>query len=175
MPALSTRTFIPKPDDPDIIEAVASAVIRGEPISTAAYLAGLGEQTVRDWLHRGEALLASAPPEIDPAELGSHAVFTWAVKCAEAQFVRENLEYVRRDREVPGKGWLPAMTLLERRRPQDFGRRDRLDVTQQSVSITISLPIEAAQSLLAHLAPLTALPPPQLSGPSPIGASRTLP
>ena len=82
------------------------------------------------------------------------------IKEAEAAMVEAKLSIVERDMAVPGKGWLPAMTLLERRRPQDFGRRDRLEVSQQSVSISISLPAEAAQYLLGLAPQPPTLPPP---------------
>ena len=52
---------------------------------------------------------------------------------------------------VGEKGWLPAMTLLERRRPQDFGRGPRGDQVTTHQTLVLVLPPDAAQALAAYL------------------------
>ena len=151
MPALLIRPRIPKPDDPELIEAFCSAIADGQPTDTAATAAGISHRTADDWIKQGNEALAAEPTE-PGAELGeqsSHALFALAVKQAEHHFVSENLGYVRKARQGD-KGWLPAMTLLERRRPDAFGRFQRVEVasTSVTVSITAQLPPGAAEALL---------------------------
>jgi len=155
VPKLLYRTTIPKPDDPDIIARVAQATELGHPLDTAGQLAGLGHSVAGYWYRQGTAQLDQAdalpPPDAPPeayAELGSHAAFAAAVKLAEARMVEQQLQHVARDAALPGKGWTAAMTLLERRRPQDFARRTNVAVEQQTtVTYVIDLSPEAAAAL----------------------------
>lgn len=141
MPALSLRPRMPRPDDPDILQRIVAATLKGHPIQTAGRIAGLGHTTAWDWLRQGEALL-TANPDKEPGELGSHAVFADAVKRAEAEFVDANLDYVLGARAPDAKGWLPAMTLLERRRPQDFGRTARDTGPQVNVTVNVQAQLD---------------------------------
>src|SRR3990167_6530865 len=145
MPALLHRVTLPRPDNPAIVDAYVAAIAAGHPLATASTA----------WMHQGEAMLAEYP---DPPaeELGSHAVFAVAVKQAEAAFVERNLQHVNGACAPDAKGWLPAMTLLERRRPQDFGRRDRAEVAV-TVTHRLELP-EAALASVLRLALQHALP-----------------
>ena len=152
MPALATRSRLPRPDDPDIIQRVASAVERGHPIETAGKLAGLGLTVAWDWLKRGTEDIEAAPPGTPVEELGSHAKFASAVKDAEARFVDAKLGIVNRCAEDgSSKAWLPAMTLLERRRPRDFGRNDRMEIDQRSLLINVTVTDAVSGPTLAKL------------------------
>ena len=113
---------------------------------TAAQCAGIHVVTSEGWRRLGNQALEENP-ETGPQELGSHAVFTWAVKAAEAELVEAQLANVHRDANNKG-GWAAAMTLLERRRPQDFGRSDKRYVEQVSVSVNVSLPAGPGMELL---------------------------
>ena len=126
MPTLKTRTSMPKPNDPNILKGIAEATTLGHPIQTAGRLIGLGHTTAWDWLRKGTALL-EASPDSTPEELGSFAVFAVTVKDAEAKMVDKQLQYIQRDASQKG-GWTAAMTLLERRRPKDFGRNQQITV-----------------------------------------------
>lgn len=147
MPKLAFRTKMPRPNDPELLKAYCQAIAQGHPAATAATIAGIGEATAREWMLIGEqALAASEDGELRAEELGSHAAFTRAVKQAQADFVSQNLAVVNASRSE-AKGWLPAMTLLERRRPRDFGRQQYLEVEQRSLSISVSLPPGALPAL----------------------------
>lgn len=127
MPALTYRTTMPRPDDPEILKRIAEATKLGHPIATAATMAGLGEATGTQWLARGVADLEADP---EAAELSPHARFALAVKAAEAEMVDAKLSVINKaTQEAPSKAWVPAMTLLQRRRPQDFSERRELHVT----------------------------------------------
>jgi len=174
MPHLAVRTSLPKPDDPDILRRIAEATRKGHSIETAGNLAGLGKTVAWDWLRQGSALLDAAPPGIPAEELGSHAVFAKAVRDAEAEMVDAKLDVIHEDmHRGNGKGWLPAMTLLERRRPQDFGRFQRIEVEQRTVtlSLTAQYPPEVlaflAQRMLSEATGGGSTPLPQLPDPAP--------
>ena len=81
--------------------------------------------------------------------------------------VDEKLDVVHEDmHRGNGKGWLPAMTLLERRRPRDFGRFNRVEVEHRSLSISVVIEGPAAEAIARlaaqELAPLA--PPPDVPG-----------
>ena len=70
MPKLKMRPFLPRPDDPDILERIRDAITKGHPLRTAATLAGLHEDTAYGWKSRGKADLDAWD---GGSELSSHA------------------------------------------------------------------------------------------------------
>ncbi len=147
MPKLAYRTTMPRPDDPDIIRRFADATRKGHPVATAETLAGLGGRVAGDWLRIGNEQLDAGD------EQGSHAAFASAHKSAVADFAERNLGVINDATSQP-KGWLPAMTLLERRMPRDFGRNERLEIETKSLSVSVSyesLPPAQRAALLALL------------------------
>ncbi len=167
MPKLALRTTLPRPTDPDIIERFATATRRGHPTATAATLAGIEQSTATRWL----ALGAEEREARTDGELGSHVAFFMEHKRALAAMVDDRLGVIEDAAHAKG-GWVPAMTLLERRMPRDFGRNERLEIEQRVVNVNISASLGPGQraALLAQLqeqatddnsAPDTlALPPP---------------
>ncbi|KKL14947.1 hypothetical protein LCGC14_2510530 [marine sediment metagenome] len=148
MPALAFRTTIPKPDDPRILNRMAEAIRKGHPIATAGTLAGIGETTAKDWYAAGEqALVQAETTGEDPGALGSHALFASVVKQAEAELVDAKLGVIDEATRAKG-GWVAAMTLLERRRPRDFGKQQYLEVEQRNYNIHLTLPDGALPALL---------------------------
>lgn len=149
MPALAHRVTMPRPGDPHIIVRFTEAVRSGLPLSTCATMAGIGEQTARDWMKEGLEALDEAP-DTPLAELSSHARFAWAVKEADAAMVADNVGVIEAGKAGP-KGWLAAFTHLERLKPHEWGRFQRVEVEQRTltVSITAQLPPGAAEALLA--------------------------
>lgn len=147
MPALLYRTTMPKADDPDIVATISQAMSTGHPLSTAAALAGIHEDTLYHWLDAGKAEIAQTEGAWTPwAELGSRAQLVIHVKEALAGLVSEALEHVR----AGGKDWVAWMTLVERRMPQDFGRNQHIEIEQHTtVSITNQLPEGALEALHA--------------------------
>lgn len=152
MPALKKRTRIPRPDDPELIQAICTSIQLGHPLDTAGRIAGLGHDVAPRWYRWGIAQLEAAPDDFQgsPGELGSHAAFAAKVKEAEAFMVDQQLHHVARDAAKPG-GWTAAMTLLERRRPQDFGRNQRVEVDQR-VTVSLELSEQAMPALLRRAA-----------------------
>lgn len=150
MPALKYRTTLPRPDDPDIYEPICDALAHGQAQTTAAANAGIHEDTLYHWRYQGQEELAALEGQWRPwGELGSHAQLVIRLKEAEAQFVGTALQNWW-DAE---QNWAKWPTMLERRRPGEFGRQQRVEVRSQSVSITIDvaqLPERVQRELLSR-------------------------
>ncbi len=154
MPKLAHRVTMPRPNDPDIIRRFADATRKGHPVATAATLAGLEQSTASRWLTQGrdEAELRS------DGELGSHVAFFMEHERAVAAFAERNLDVVNEAAAQGAKGWLPAMTLLERRMPRDFGRNERLEIDTRTVAVSVTLealPEGQREALIAALSRTT--------------------
>lgn len=120
--------------DVDLTQRILDAVLEGNYLETAAQAAGIGKTTLYRWLRRGddaEALVAEhldedqagadAYEHLDPAEW-PYLDFRHALKSAEAFAETELL----RRTITGGRGWQAYMTVLERRHPERWGRRDRV-------------------------------------------------
>ena len=165
--------FLPKPDDPDIVKRVTDATLLGHPIQTAGRMAGLGHTTAWEWLRKGTALLVEHP-EVDPAELGSHAVFADAVEKARAEMVDKQLRRIDMAAKEP-KNWPAAMTLLERRLPDDFGRNQRIEFNRTE-TVTHRLELGTAEAaILVRIAELEAENAPLLTEGGGPGADAAIP
>ena len=143
MPALAYRTKLPRPDDPDILDTIREEVAKGTPLRHAAVLAGIHENTAYRWGTWGREALENAQDGQSLEELGSHAVFVWNLKEAQAEFVSEALDNWRGSEAKEFAIWA---TLLERREPGDFGRSDKRQVEQRTVSISVTAQLSGDQA-----------------------------
>ena len=107
-------------------KALVAAIERGHYYITACQLVGISYTAFREWQHKGEA--GAAP----------YADFVKALKAAEAKAEDRMLKIVLDAPTIDGKNWQAAMTFLERRHPDRWGRRDRLDA-EHSGAITIKI------------------------------------
>lgn len=94
----------PKYQDPEVMYTLLKHIEEGLPVQDACRLAGISPTIFYEW--------RAAIPAI--AE---------AIKAAESKLKATMLAHVRR---AAPANWAAAMTLLERRFPEDFGRRDRV-------------------------------------------------
>ena len=156
MPRL-VATTIPKPDDLAILQGVKEAITAGLPVHDAAQVARIGEQTFRDWYRLGSEQLATTDSctEQLAKELGPRALFAWTVKEAQLAMVQQNIKHIQRDASQKG-GWTAAMTLLERRRPKDFGRNQQITV-ESTVTYVHELGPGAEAAILARRQELDSL------------------
>lgn len=106
------RTGRPTKLTPEMADRILGYVRMGVPNKAAAEAAGIGRTTFYAWKAKGEA-----------AASGHYRDFTDALKQAEAESVVALVAAVR-----AAPQWQAAMTLLERRWPAEFGRRDRIEV-----------------------------------------------
>ena len=99
---------------PEITEAIISAIRAGAYIETAAAFAGICKDTFYRWLKEGAR-----------GECKKKAQFSDAVKMALAESELRDLAVVNR---AASTSWQAAAWKLERKFPDRWGRRDRLDV-----------------------------------------------
>jgi hypothetical protein len=100
---------------PEIQEKIVSAIRAGNFASVAATYAGVGERAFFRWMEKGEA-----------ASSGKYRQFWQAVRSAESEAEVRAVATIQR--HVPDR-WQAAMTYLERKFPNRWGRRSRMDVT----------------------------------------------
>ena len=80
--------------------------------------------------------------------------FAEAVKQAEAELVDSMLTHIQDAAESDHKHWPAAMTLLERRFPNDFGRNQRIEI-EHNVNVTHRLELGSAEAaILARIVEL---------------------
>jgi hypothetical protein len=133
---------------PAIQRAIAKAVAAGVPVSRAAILANVHPETVLEWMRRGEgrddrpstplyANFASAiarakaldeerrVARINQAGQGGAVLYQKTVEMVDAQgkVTRRVIE----ERKAP-PDWAADAWHLERSRPDDWGRKDRIDL-----------------------------------------------
>ncbi len=99
---------------PEVRERVVSAIRAGNYARVAAGYAGIGERTFYQWLQRGRE-----------EGTGIYAQFLHAVKGAERE---SEVRAVAMVQKAMADNWQAAMTYLERKHPDRWGRRDRLRV-----------------------------------------------
>lgn len=109
---------------PDVLTKLFNAIADGNYVTTATRLAGISQDTYQRWLRRAEAEPESA-----------YALFATAVKeaecAAEAAIVADVRKAARKE-----QFWAAGMTLLERKYPDKWGRRNE-DQTAPRVVVQI--------------------------------------
>jgi transposase-like protein len=105
---------------PELQEKIVRVIRAGNYAYIAAEYAGIGQSTFYRWLEQGEAQTT-----------GPYRDFREAVKAAERE---AEIRAVATVQQHMGKSWQAAMTYLERKFPQRWGRR--LDVTTDGNPIT---------------------------------------
>lgn len=110
---------------PEMCERMRSSLLSGAPIHISAAYVGISRETLYQWLHRGRAILAT--PGLganDPEE----ALFAWFADSVDggvaAWEVGNNALIAQAAREGV---WQAAAWQLERRKPEEYGRRVRVD------------------------------------------------
>jgi hypothetical protein len=110
------------------VQQFLEAVGEGNYIETAAKLAGLSKQSVYDWLRRGHAG--------EPA----YKAFADAVEKAEARAEAAMVANVRKASHLP-QFWAAGMTVLERRHPERWSKRQD-DTNTPKVVVQIGGPAD---------------------------------
>jgi hypothetical protein len=98
-------------------ESIIAAVKVGVPLRAAAQQAGIGERTLRDWTAVGREAQGVKDATERQVEL---AEFAADIEKAQGSAIAFNVGIVRR---AASKQWQAAAWWLERRYPDDFGRR----------------------------------------------------
>lgn len=98
---------------PEVSKQITDVIAAGNYIETAAAYAGIHKDTLYDWLKRGRA-----------AKTGIYSDFVEAVEQALAQAEVRDLAIIGK---AANEVWQAAAWRLERRMPQKYGRRARVD------------------------------------------------
>jgi len=98
---------------PERFETIVRAIREGNTYRAAAGLAGVTESTLYNWLERGRK-----------ARSGKYLEFLEAVKKAEAEAEARHVRIVER---AAAKNWTAAAWWLERRRPDDWSLKQRVE------------------------------------------------
>jgi hypothetical protein len=106
---------------PDVCKIIVRLGRRGLPFVDAVIKAGLSERTGHYWKADAEEHGEASP---------CFAVFA-AHKKAQIELKLRLLDAVVQAPRVDPKYWVAAMTLLERLDPDNFGRRERVDLGNQ--------------------------------------------
>lgn len=114
--------------DPDTLDKLFTALADGNYPTVAAAAAGIGESTYRAWIRRAED---------DPGS--AYAAFAAAIKAAEAQAESRIAARVRAAADAGPQYWAAGMTLLERRHPERWGRRQDTDSNGPRVVVQIGI------------------------------------
>lgn len=122
---------IPRKLNDGMIEALSLAIAKGNYAVTACQLCGIDEKTLWNWLAYGTK-------DVEAGVESLYSKLILSLKRAEAESEREMVNIVREAATIK-KEWLPAMTFLERRHPDRWGRKDRtkVDINEKRV-ITIT-------------------------------------
>jgi transposase-like protein len=115
-----TRTGRPCKLTPEVQAKICQAIRAGNYSYVAAEYAGIGASTYHRWMQQGEQETS-----------GSFREFRDAVKSAESEAEVRAVAIIQRHME---KNWQAAMTYLERKHPQRWGRR--LDHTTAGRPVT---------------------------------------
>lgn len=133
----------PSKISPQIKKKIGNSIKLGMPFKYAAEAAGISEPTFFRWMQAGEA-----------AESGIYREFREYIKKCQAEAVETHLKTIT---NVAKSGnWQASAWILERRHPEEFGRKDRLDM-KADVSSRIDTPltpevIEASNQYLKAIA-----------------------
>lgn len=129
-------------------KAIVDAVGQGTPYNHACALAGVTERTFHNWMNEGrrvadqmEELAEMGHPEEDILMLESNVFFQFfrAVKKAEAEAVQRMSLVV----QVAAKTeWTAAAWYLERRCPEVYGRKDKIEHTGRVESANLNVNVD---------------------------------
>lgn len=116
---------------PEMTTALSEVIAKGNYYVTACQLCGIDESTLWLWLKQAQEDASNG------LETGFTRLFK-SLKEAEARAETRLVEVVREAAEVK-REWLPAITFLERRHPDRWGRRDRTRIDiNETKTITIT-------------------------------------
>ena len=104
---------------PDTQKTIVSYLRKGNTVEAAATAAGVHRVTLHEWLARGRTELS-----------GPHVEFLAAVEQAQAMAHVNAVERLQKGAE---KDWKAALAFLERRYPDEWGKRNFVQVELQNV------------------------------------------
>ena len=101
--------------NPTIKKQIGDNITLGMPLKFAAEAAGISEVTFYNWMNRGES-----------ESKGQFYEFAEHVKACKAKAVQLHLKLITK--AATDGSWQASAWILERRYPEEFGRKDRLEL-----------------------------------------------
>jgi hypothetical protein len=135
MAATKGRSGRPSKLTKPLIKKLCKYVQIGMALKDASYAVGINYSTFRSWIVKGENLYASGEETADEDALFLELIE--AYKKAESIWKLRCLSVIHR--QMPDS-WQCAMTCLERKYPDEWGRKDRSDVgalKDEGIKVTI--------------------------------------
>ena len=102
---------------PELIEKMSGIMAQGHYFITACNACNIDKTTAYKWINQGELDLTNNVESLNTNLINS-------LKKAESDAEQALLAVVK-EKAINGKEWIPAMTILERRHPERWGRKDR--------------------------------------------------
>lgn len=115
---------------PETCKAIVDGITIGMPYHAAAQAAGITYETFNNWMNRGKK-----------AKSGRYFQFFQDIKEAESRGIRNNLILITK--AAKEGSWQASAWILERRHPEDFGRREKVNMNadmKHSGGVTVYLP-----------------------------------
>lgn len=141
---------------PETKSAIITALASGVPVEVAAAYAGVVKVTFYNWLNAGRKAIAEANGNLaEVLATDPYAQFAIEVEEAQATFIVGNSTHIANagTRDTEGQ-WQALAWQLERRFPQWFGRKARLEHTgpgggpiQHEHAVVLSIPRGAWEAL----------------------------
>jgi len=116
-----------------MIQALSLAISRGNYLVTSCQLCNISENQVYLWLKQAQEDYTTGLTADDSLFIRLYE----SLKRAEAK-AEDLLVQVVRDSATVKKEWLPAITMLERRHPDRWGRRERHDINVETKTLNIT-------------------------------------
>ena len=114
----------PEKITPELIDTLKSAILAGAYIETASAFAGIHRDTFYDWLKKGAA-----------AKSGIYKDFSDTIKKATAEAEIRDVMLINRAAQT---SWQAAAWKLERKFPDRWGQRAKLDLATNDKPVTIN-------------------------------------
>jgi hypothetical protein len=118
--------------NPTVVQRLVEMYRLGATLADACRYAGIARQTLYDWIEEGRAHLdyiANAPD--GDYDLSEQATLVLLLDRASAEFAKRQLEKIN---VAAGREWTAAAWLLERRLPDEWAKRERVDHTHTIIS-----------------------------------------
>lgn len=129
--------------DPKIQKIILDALADGNYLYVAAQLAGVAPDTLHSWIKRGRRAIKGEQEEPE--------VLVDFVERIELTLAKWEAETVKQVHTVAKSGapntWQAAMTMLERKAPDRWGRRDKVEVEADTPLIQLNQLVLADESV----------------------------
>lgn len=112
--------------NPTIQKQIGDNITLGMPLKFAAEAAGISEVTFYNWMNRGES-----------ESKGQFFEFHEYIKECQSKAVQLHLKLITK--AATEGAWQASAWILERRHPEEFGRKDKLDMKSENKNLNVNV------------------------------------